>query len=57
MCQPTDTPLFKVANYFYRKLQYSGVYSPASARQQQLQAEAHSYVGESARKIEQEASV
>ena len=50
-------PLFKVANYFYRKLQYSGVYSPASARQQQLQAEAHSYVGESARRIEQEKSV
>ena len=53
----TPGPLFKVANYFYRKLQYSGPYSPASTRQQQLQAEAHSFVGESARKIAQEASV
>ena len=50
-------PLFKVANYFYRRLQYSGVYSPASKRQLELQAEAHSYVGESARKVEQEKSV
>ena len=50
-------PLFKVANYFYRKLQYSGAYSPASTRQQQLQAEAHSFVAEGARKVEQEASV
>ena len=49
--------LFKVANYFYRRLQYSGAYSPASKRQLELQAEAHSYVGESARRIEQEKSV
>ena len=50
-------PLFKVANYFYRKLQYSGAYAPASSRQRQLQAEAHSFVGESARKIAEEESV
>ena len=54
--EPPGT-LFKIANYFYRKLQYSGKYSPASARQRELQASAHSFIGESERKSEQEASV
>ncbi|MEO7392724.1 MAG: hypothetical protein ABIU58_11150 [Ramlibacter sp.] len=49
--------LFKAANYFYRKLQYSGPYSPGSKRQLALQASAHTYVRETARKIEQEKSV
>ncbi len=50
-------PLFKAVHRFYRKLQYSGPYSPASKRQQQLQASAHSFIGESKRKIEEEQSV
>ena len=51
----TPGPLVRAAHYFYRKIQYSGPYSPASARQRELQAEAHSYIAESARKIAQEA--
>ena len=50
-------PVFKAVHRFYRKLQYSGPYSPASKRQQQLQASAHSFIGESKRKIEEEQSV
>ena len=50
-------PLFKAVTYFYRKLQYTGAYSPASERQRRLQAEAHSYIGESKRKIEEEAGI
>lgn len=49
--------LMRTAHYFYRKLQYSGQFSPASARQQQLQAESHSYIGEAKRRIEQEAGL
>ena len=50
----TPGPLVRAAHYFYRKIQYSGPYAPASARQRELQAEAHSYIAESARKIAQE---
>jgi hydrogenase small subunit len=49
--------LMRTAHYFYRKLQYSGQFSPASARQQQLQAESHSYIGEAKKRIEQEAGL
>ena len=46
--------LMRAAHYFYRKLQYSGsAFSPASARQRQLQAEGHAFIGEAKRRIEQ----
>ena len=49
--------LMRAAHYFYRKLQYSGsAFSPASARQRQLQAEGHAFIGETKRRIEQEDS-
>lgn len=47
-------PMMRVAHYFYRKLQYSGKFSPASPRQLQLQAEGHSFVGETKKRIESE---
>ena len=51
----TPGPLMRAAHYFYRKLQYTGPYSPASDRQRALQAEAHSYIRESKAKIDREA--
>ena len=46
----------RAANYFYRKLQHAGTeYRPNSPRQQQLQADGHKFIGETKRRIQQEA--
>ncbi len=51
----TPGPLARAANYFYSKLQHAGsAYTPQSARQQQLQADGHRFIGEAKRRIEQE---
>ncbi len=46
--------LMRTAHYFYRKLQYSGRYSPASQRQRELQAEGHAYIRDAESRIAQE---
>lgn len=46
--------LMRTAHYFYRKLQYSGRFSPASERQRQLQATGHAYIREAESRIQQE---
>ncbi len=50
-------PLMRAAHYFYKKLQYSGEFRPASARQQALQADGHQFIGEAKRRIEQQDEV
>jgi hydrogenase small subunit len=50
-------PLMRAAHYFYQKLQYSGEFQPASARQQALQADGHQFIGEAKRRIEQQDEV
>jgi hydrogenase small subunit len=47
-------PFERVANYFYRKLQFAGSeFRPNSARQQQLQADGHRFIGPAKRQLEQ----
>ena len=42
----------RAAHYFYKKLQYTGAFTPASARQRALQADGHQFIGEAKRRIE-----
>ena len=42
----------RAAHYFYRKLQYTGAFTPASARQRALQADGHKFIGEAKRQLE-----
>ena len=42
----------RAAHYFYRKLQYTGAFTPASARQRALQADGHKFIGEAKTRIE-----
>ena len=45
----------RAANYFYKKLQHAGSeYRPNSARQQQLQADGHQFIGEAKRGLQRE---
>ena len=51
----TPGPLARAANFFYSRLQHAGsAYTPQSARQQQLQADGHKFIGAAKRRIEQE---
>ncbi|MEO6747205.1 MAG: hypothetical protein ABIS28_01580 [Caldimonas sp.] len=48
-------PITRAVHAFYRKLQYAGSkFSPHSARQQALQKSAHSFIGETERRLEKE---
>ena len=48
-------PFIRAVHSFYRKLQYAGSkFSPDSARQQELQRSAHSYIGDAERRLEKE---
>lgn len=49
----TPGPLMRTAHYFYRKLQYSTGFVPASERQRRLQADAHRFIGEARRRVEE----
>ena len=44
----------RAAHYFYNKLQYSGEFTPESARQRSLQADGHKVIGEVKRRLERE---
>ena len=52
-----ETPgiAMRTAHYFYNKLQYSGAFTPESARQRALQADGHKVIGEVKRRLEKEA--
>ena len=48
-------PIIRAVQAFYRKLQYAGSkFTPDSARQQALQKSAHSFIGETERRLEKE---
>ena len=50
-------PFIRAVHAFYRKLQYAGSrFSPGSARQQELQRSAHSYIGDAERRLDKEST-